>query len=884
MKPVKLQFKGINSFSEQTEIDFEKLTKSGIFGIFGDTGSGKSTILDCINFALYGKVERSKEKLDIINYRCDAAEVKFEFDVINEGKRKRYIAERVLKKKSGLHKAALYEDGVCVADNATTVNKKVTAVLGIDAEDFRKCIALPQGEFSQFVKSQPSERIALIERLFSLYKYGDRLKERLKARESAAETEYQKINAQLVLFADVSAEILKNLENSIGEEKKRLEELIKADAEAEKRCAEVKSLAEKFNELNDIKNKLAALTARKPQMEELRAGLKIAPACKSVAETDAEISEKKSAFEKTERDILKINSELDGEVEKLKKLKLRLTESRFDDKIADCLTLAAKYESCAGKPEKLNGLAKALDGKRNEYKDKGAELSKYEKICADAERNLADVKKKLEECGAADLDNLINVYFRGAVLKEEYVCELDYFVGLNGQIKFHKDNSELYKFMESELKQRIDLYKDRVCQVKDFNIAEARKRLENFRSASEEKEKLAAELNVKAMALKDAQAAAENCRREREIIRRDGDELRKQKDELQEQLKEVFGGETDYVAAEERTAAELKNLRSQKERLNSETEQCAELITRLTAQAAALKSKADNYKADISRLCDKLKALISQSGLDGLESCKKVAGEYAKYADADKALSEFDTQLLSYGERLEKLRAVRGIDEYNEQTLNDAVVEKKNAAADLAAAREKLAVMQSNYTSGLKRAEDKKILEKQLAAVEKQRNLIAQLKDLTKGNKFMEFIANEYLYDISALASSTLLNLTDGRYFLTYEDNFYAGDNFNCGDLRGVNTLSGGETFLVSLSLALALSQTICASLKSIEFFFLDEGFGTLDGTLVDTVLNALEKLKGEHFTIGVISHVEELKHRIDNKITVNKATESRGSSVSVSC
>ena len=88
----------------------------------------------------------------------------------------------------------------------------------------------------------------------------------------------------------------------------------------------------------------------------------------------------------------------------------------------------------------------------------------------------------------------------------------------------------------------------------------------------------------------------------------------------------------------------------------------------------------------------------------------------------------------------------------------------------------------------------------------------------------------------------------------------------------------------MSLSLALALSQTICASLKSIEFFFLDEGFGTLDGTLVDTVLNALEKLKGEHFTIGVISHVEELKHRIDNKITVNKATESRGSSVSVSC
>jgi exonuclease SbcC len=147
----------------------------------------------------------------------------------------------------------------------------------------------------------------------------------------------------------------------------------------------------------------------------------------------------------------------------------------------------------------------------------------------------------------------------------------------------------------------------------------------------------------------------------------------------------------------------------------------------------------------------------------------------------------------------------------------------------------------------------------------------------------MEFIASEYLSEISAMASGTLLKLTDGRYFITYTDNFYVGDNYNCGSLRGVNTLSGGETFLVSLSLALALSSVICArSLKSIEFFFLDEGFGTLDENLIDTVMNALEKLKSSYFTIGIISHVEELKHRIDSKIIVNKATESHGSSVQV--
>ncbi|MBQ9081177.1 MAG: hypothetical protein IJY26_00890, partial [Clostridia bacterium] len=96
-----------------------------------------------------------------------------------------------------------------------------------------------------------------------------------------------------------------------------------------------------------------------------------------------------------------------------------------------------------------------------------------------------------------------------------------------------------------------------------------------------------------------------------------------------------------------------------------------------------------------------------------------------------------------------------------------------------------------------------------------------------------------------------------------------------------VHTLSGGETFLVSLSLALSLSTAIHQkSLRPIEFFFLDEGFGTLDEELVDTVMDSLEKLKNENFCIGIISHVGELKNRLENKITVIKADGEHGSSV----
>ena len=89
---------------------------------------------------------------------------------------------------------------------------------------------------------------------------------------------------------------------------------------------------------------------------------------------------------------------------------------------------------------------------------------------------------------------------------------------------------------------------------------------------------------------------------------------------------------------------------------------------------------------------------------------------------------------------------------------------------------------------------------------------------------------------------------------------------------------------MVSLSLALSLSNAICMdALRPIEFFFLDEGFGTLDEKIVDTVMDVLGKLS-KSFAVGLISHVEELKHRIENKILVTGATETRGSQVKVEC
>ena len=122
----------------------------------------------------------------------------------------------------------------------------------------------------------------------------------------------------------------------------------------------------------------------------------------------------------------------------------------------------------------------------------------------------------------------------------------------------------------------------------------------------------------------------------------------------------------------------------------------------------------------------------------------------------------------------------------------------------------------------------------------------------------------------------------DGRYTLRFENKeFYVEDNFNDGKTRPAHTLSGGETFIVSLSLALSISDAIAMlSSRSMDFFFLDEGFGTLDNELCSVVINSLYKLESQNLKIGLISHVVELEESIKNKVIVTK--ESNGTKLRV--
>ena len=247
------------------------------------------------------------------------------------------------------------------------------------------------------------------------------------------------------------------------------------------------------------------------------------------------------------------------------------------------------------------------------------------------------------------------------------------------------------------------------------------------------------------------------------------------------------------------------------------------------ADSSALKLKQEKVNAynDSFRVLTSQKDAIEQENLSPVDTAE---------------LETLETQIASLNEEVKSLS----------ETIGKLLAEYERISSDNAKLKE--------FTSSL--AESKK-----------QYDLAKELSSVLRGKALAEYICEDYLQKITESANQKLEILMDGRYTLRFENKeFYVEDNFNDGKTRPANTLSGGETFIVSLSLALSISDAIAMlSSRSMDFFFLDEGFGTLDSELCSIVINSLYKLESQNLKIGLISHVVELAESIKNKVIVTK-------------
>nr|WP_243125180.1 AAA family ATPase [Clostridium perfringens] len=343
MKPIRLEVKGLNSFIDKQVVEFDKLTERGLFGIFGPTGSGKSTILDGITLALYGDIARKSS--NYINTNCDGVYVSYEFQRTgNEVKRYRVDREFKRDNKSGgiRNKSSKIIDitgGVenVLEEKAKAVTSKCEEIIGLKLDDFMRTVVLPQGKFSEFLKLEGKERRNMLERLFNLRKYGDDLSSKLSFEIRKEKDKMNVLEGQLKGYEGVSEEALKAKEEEIKEINlsiKSKEELLN---KIKKEFEEAEKVWNTQKELYDKRIEEESLVSRSEEIKSFKERVEISNKADKVI---VFINNLEEILKEINKDDLKFN-ELNKKLEELinlreeNKLKFEEVAKKKEEKLPD---------------------------------------------------------------------------------------------------------------------------------------------------------------------------------------------------------------------------------------------------------------------------------------------------------------------------------------------------------------------------------------------------------------------------------------------------------------------------------------------------------------------------------------------------------------------
>ena len=989
MKPLFLSIEGLQSFQEKQEIDFEKIGRDGLFGIFGPTGSGKSTIIDGMTLALYGNIIRfknnssseSKDYFDIeaINKNSQEAKVNFKFKVGENI----YRVERNYKigKKSGkLTKTAVLfknenNEEIKIAENYKEIYKEVKEnILGLTLEDFTRSVVLPQGNFSQFLKLTGTEKRDMLERIFNLEKYGDILSKKANAHKynlenslksldielSAIGFNEEELNKQTEKFEileketenlkkeekELKAEIqemeeIRTLEENISKFQKQKDELDKnseyiAELETKKNMAEkFIPVIEKIHKKNDYEDRINILNDEiKTDKEKLEQAVKQLEAKKEVYKN---LEEKENFLEKEKEknyvpqdEFLKASEDYKSSIEKesliekeenLKKeiQNLEVQKEKLSDDIknfTDTLNDLEKEKSeikDVSQDEILN-LEKEILQKKSLYENLEKREKELEKIVFNAEcledkiKNNNSELSELEETESLYLVNRKN-YFIYEIEKELHegdicpVCHGIYHKKLSENCENYFNEEAFEKIQQDirKIKSYIQIDCDKLKEY-DEKIIEIKSEIEIISDIKDDIENLE---NQKEALNKKLKEIADKKNLIEENIKEKTDTLNKNKilsasaeselnskinslNDIENRLKEI----PEFLFSTDELKENLENIKKKNDIFKNTDSQLNELR----------KEKKNIWDTKITVWTDKIKNFETQL-IQKEENHKNIKTEYlALSEEINKVLLENKISDLKYINEIEKsIDKISHMKEEIEKHKNDTVyvlkmildykeqLKNRNFSKEKfenLAERDKIVNMclEKNirllgeitksieiFNINKKRAEEI-LIEKE--KIEKKLNPAKEMTELLKGRKFLDFLSAGKLQSITRIASETLQRITNGRYRINVDEksDFSIMDNFNSA-VRKPQSLSGGETFMVSLCLALALANQIQLKGKSkLEFFFLDEGFGTLDSELLEIVFSVLENLKAEGMTVGIITHVEEIKNRVARKLMVYPA------------
>ncbi|MBV7271508.1 SMC family ATPase [Clostridium sp. PL3] len=411
MKPIKLKIKGLNSFIDSQEINFEKLTDKGLFGIFGPTGSGKSTILDGITLALYGEVARKSS--NFMNTNCDALNVSFEFRIC-EKEIKRYRVDREFRRerKTGSIRSKsakvidiTEEEEVILEEGASTVTKKCEEIIGLKLEDFTRTVVLPQGKFSEFLKLEGRERRNMLERLFNLQKYGDNLSIKLSNKIRKEKQKADILEGELKGYEGISEEILKEKTKTLSEIKEK----------CGKCQIELKDAEESFNkgkEIWNLQKELKEQIDRENELKEKEEEINKSQRKALLGESALKVKPYIDSFENTLAQIEAVNNELSNLTRKVETIKenkekieaaLNIVKNKKDKELPDLKIKEQKVIDAIEEKVLLNALIKEkkvlkenISKIEEDLKVTGDKIEKSELNLNNVSNDISDKEQKVE--------------------------------------------------------------------------------------------------------------------------------------------------------------------------------------------------------------------------------------------------------------------------------------------------------------------------------------------------------------------------------------------------------------------------------------------------------------------------------------------------------
>lgn len=861
MKPLKLTMRAFGPYAGETVIDFEKLQGRHLFLICGPTGAGKTTILDAMCYALYGKTsgDRTGEKM-----RSDYAdssertEVIFDFMLGDKTYRAtRSPAQMVDKKRgSGQTLAAMQaslselEDGKEINTLRTGIEEAAGKLIGLNADQFCQVILLPQGDFRKLLVAKADEREAILKQLFKTQRFSDfkdRLKDRLDAK-VREKMEKQTREDQILSSSGATDEKqLSQMVEEAGKELKEAQDIVKSREKESNEFREVyqkeTALMGHFTELEKALKQDAALKNEEGRMKEMEASLSLIRSARELApyfvqldgitrEGKQEAVKLKTAKADMET-YSKLNETLEKRIQELDAMKEKREEER---------KTALKMQDLVPKAKLYGAAVQALKNAKNAL-SRAEEETKRLQAAAEAARKARDEQKeKADAVRKSYIEGQAFLLAEG--LEDGVPCPV---CGAIHHPAPARGGDNVAKAEDVERAQ------------KEYERASAA-----YDRANDTKEKHSTGAYAKAMS-DHAKADAQM--------------------KTLEEIPEAYR-DPKYLEAE--STRLLTDIRKWEQDKETAAAQLRKAGADLSASQAACRNAEERREELVKKYRETesvLKEASDKAGFQSLDECK----EWYKKKDTEesvrKTLEQYRADRKSTEERIKaEEQATAGKERPDMQALNE---KSKALQYQLKKASERAAALKERTETLQKAVSDARAIEKELEDLRKEEGLIRGLYDLTSGKKtritLERYVLGTLLDDVANAANLRLLSMSRRRYSLhrmTDESGLGKGglslevsDSFT-GRSRPANTLSGGETFLASLSLALGLADVVQSRQGGVRLdtMFIDEGFGTLDPDSLNSAMNTLIDLQNTGRMVGIISHVPELEERIDARLRVTPA------------